>query len=1169
MHFSALVTALAGLATALPSPEPHVVHEKRDGVLSWTKHSRAERSTILPVRIGLKQRNLEHGDRWLADISDPKSPNFGQHWSAEKVANAFMPHPDTSDKVTQWLTSSGIDASRLSHSKGRNWIEFDATVDEAEALLKTQYHTFQDKTTGGYRIACDSYSLPESLQQHVDFVMPTVQLDGLKPVAQAAPQYQSQAINITGLTGLANCSTLITIDCLRALYGIPVATTNHTGNQLGIAEWADYLYLPDLREFFSRFTSPKIPSTVAPEFISIDGGKPSNLTVAKLGEVVESALDFQTSYSIIYPQGIRLYQNGDSVNVDSVGTFNIFLDALDASYCTYEGGDQPYVDPAYPDPNEGGYTGPLQCGGAPLSNVFSVSYGQIEGALPRFYMERQCREWMKLALQGVSTIYASGDSGVANRYNSGYNNSCLDETNLYVDQFGKRFSPSFPNTCPYITNVGATTLLNSSIYGGEQAVADPNGALSFYSGGGFSDIFERPSWQDAAVKNYLKKYSPNYSEHIFNHSGRAFPDVSAIGLKVATVYLNQTLGVGGTSASAPIFASIITLLNEERLGQGKKPIGFLNPIIYAHPEIFNDITVGSNPGCGTAGFPTAPGWDPVTGMDSEHSLAQPDTILHQQAAHPSNIITKAQQLDLVERLAYRLRHDFGIGASGPDKDVVTVISYGQILLPAVFHAVIAAGGVYSAASPSSTVAELARQVEVGTSRLLICGAEHGDVAASAAGQCQLPPSNVLVLESEEGGWSLCGVDGGGKGGRGGGRNLLSPGLQQQRLTWERITDPVTLKQSLITILWSSGTTGLPKGVMLSHRNLVAETYITALSGRQWAARELEKGNELPAVEYRTLAHLPTSHIAGLFGYLIAPQYNGGTAIWMRKYSWGDMLTYLRQFPITAFYTVPSIYLRISKSREITDHFRHVVAASTGAAPMDGALMVSANAKLGDGKLPLIGQTWGLSETTGAITAMPKGESDDTGSISPILPSVELRMVDEEFRDVDPEVQEGELLVRSPLVTEGYWRNEKATKEAFHDGWFCTGDIGRLRGGRFYIVDRKKELLKYKGQQVAPAELENVLFTHPQIKEAAVVGIPAPDDPGTDLPRAYVVPQESENALTEDDVKRWVKERLAPYKQLRGGVVFVDEIPKNAIGKFLRRELRDRAKKEVLSNKAKL
>lgn len=186
-------------------------------------------------------------------------------------------------------------------------------------------------------------------------------------------------------------------------------------------------------------------------------------------------------------------------------------------------------------------------------------------------------------------------------------------------------------------------------------------------------------------------------------------------------------------------------------------------------------------------------------------------------------------------------------------------------------------------------------------------------------------------------------------------------------------------------------------------------------------------------------------------------------------------------------------------------------------------------------------------------------------------------MDEDYNDVEPG-QEGEMLVRSPLVTQGYFNNPQATKDSFHGDWFCTGDIGVMRDGKFYIVDRKKasepciihpqsdlttllqELLKYKGLQVAPAEIENLLFTHPKIQEAAVVGVNLPDDPGTDLPRAYVVADRSQ--VTEDEIKEFVKERLAPYKQLRGGVVFVSELPKNAVGKYLRRELRDRAKKEI-------
>jgi 4-coumarate--CoA ligase len=197
--------------------------------------------------------------------------------------------------------------------------------------------------------------------------------------------------------------------------------------------------------------------------------------------------------------------------------------------------------------------------------------------------------------------------------------------------------------------------------------------------------------------------------------------------------------------------------------------------------------------------------------------------------------------------------------------------------------------------------------------------------------------------------------------------------------------------------------------------------------------------------------------------------------------------------------------------------------------------------------------------------MPRGASDISGSISPVLPNMEMRIVDDDYNDV-PQGSPGEIIVRGPFVTNGYFNNPEATTGTFRDGWFCTGDIAVDRDGKFYIVDRKKELIKYKGLQIAPAEIENLLITHPQILEAAVVGIPI--EGGSEVPRAYVVLRES-RILSEDDVKAFVKDRLAAYKHLRGGVRFIDELPKNAVGKILRRELRDRAKAEEGGVKAKL
>ena len=148
---------------------------------------KAQPEEVLPVRIGLKQQNLHNAEQYLMDVSDPRSPNYGRHWSADKVAETFAPLKETTEKVTKWLLETGIGEHRISHSQGRNWLQFDASVSEAESLFNTEYYIYEHKRDGGYRIACDEYHLPRDIQDHVDFAMPTIQLDGLKPIAQAHP----------------------------------------------------------------------------------------------------------------------------------------------------------------------------------------------------------------------------------------------------------------------------------------------------------------------------------------------------------------------------------------------------------------------------------------------------------------------------------------------------------------------------------------------------------------------------------------------------------------------------------------------------------------------------------------------------------------------------------------------------------------------------------------------------------------------------------------------------------------------------------------------------------------------------------------------------------------------------------------------------------------------
>ncbi|TID22857.1 putative acyl-coenzyme A synthetase [Venturia nashicola] len=501
-------------------------------------------------------------------------------------------------------------------------------------------------------------------------------------------------------------------------------------------------------------------------------------------------------------------------------------------------------------------------------------------------------------------------------------------------------------------------------------------------------------------------------------------------------------------------------------------------------------------------------------FDSEYSASQEDALLHVSAYQPSHSITKAQLRLYSEQIAYGLRHQYGIGAEGPYKDVVTVLSSGQPYVPAVLFGVVAAGGVFSAASHSFTPRELARQIEQGKSDLLICSNDVKNIGLSAAEICGLSPDRVVVMGASPS-WSLKSADG------------QVAVTTEERLPFRRVTNKKELKQSLIMLLWTA-----PK--------LAAGETFTSM---------------------RMLAHLPIAHIAGVIGYLTGPLLVGGTVYWLRKFQWDHFLKYSKEYKVTALYTVPSIYLRIAKSEEVTDHFECVEAASTGAALMDEELQKAANKKLGRGGTTFIGQTWGLSETTGAVTFMPKGEMDDTGSISPVMPGMQIRCVDEDFLDVDPG-KPGELVVQGDIVTNGYYNNPKATKESFRDGWFCTGDIAVERNGKFYIVDRKKEIFKYKGLQIAPAELEGLLDTHPLIQEAAVVGLPKQGE--GELPRAYVVADPSK--ISEEEIKAFVASRAAPHKQLRGGVVFVKELPKNAIGKILRRELREQAKMEMRTSK---
>lgn len=414
-------------------------------------------------------------------------------------------------------------------------------------------------------------------------------------------------------------------------------------------------------------------------------------------------------------------------------------------------------------------------------------------------------------------------------------------------------------------------------------------------------------------------------------------------------------------------------------------------------------------------------------------------MIHAEARNETNCLTKIETATLIRRLAYVLKNEFGIGASGAGKDVVTFICSNHLLGPSLFFAVIGSGGIYSSASTALTVLELAQQLQQSKSHLIIASEDMAGTALEASHIAHIVPERVLVLH------------------RMGLERALAPSVDRSRnylrgtkeLSWERITDEKILESRVVALLFSSGTTGVPKGVCLSHKNFVAEAVITQTAIGAYLDRT-GRQNQVD-FEYRTIAHLPTAHISGLQGYFINATMTGGTVFWMPNYVFEDFVQAARKHRPTFISTVPSIYLRIAKSPSVSVEFHSLEHAQSGAAPMGPDLQ-----KLAETKLKCkISQAWGLTETTGAVTWLPWDREDDTASISQLLPNTRLKIVDNAGAPVR-DGHAGEILVRGPNVTMGYWQNPKATAEAFTGaGWFRTGDIGARRDGKFYIVDRKK------------------------------------------------------------------------------------------------------------------
>ncbi|TCO46084.1 acyl-CoA synthetase (AMP-forming)/AMP-acid ligase II [Kribbella antiqua] len=467
------------------------------------------------------------------------------------------------------------------------------------------------------------------------------------------------------------------------------------------------------------------------------------------------------------------------------------------------------------------------------------------------------------------------------------------------------------------------------------------------------------------------------------------------------------------------------------------------------------------------------------------------------------------QLDVMSRRVAAGFAELGIRHG----DVIALYSPNTILYPVVFYGATRAGATVTTVNALYTADELHKQLVDSKAKLLVTISLFLPVATAAVEGTDV--TEIFVCDAAEGYRSVMEL-------------VASTGPEP-----EVTIDPA---EDVAVLPYSSGTTGAAKGVMLTHRNIA-----TNIAQAEVMIKVAE--------DERIIAILPFFHIYGLTVLMNLPLRLGATVVVLPKFDLDQFLKTLEAQRITRAFVAPPVVLALAKHPAVDgvdlSALKYVMSA---AAPLDGELAEACAKRLG---LHAVLQAYGMTELSPGTHSVPQDDQEPPpGAVGKLFPSTEMRLVGADGNDA----AEGEIWIRGPQVMKGYLGRPAETEATIdRDGWLHTGDIGRMDDrGYLYVVDRVKELIKYHGYQVPPAELEAVLLTDERIADAAVIGV---QSEGNEVPKAFVVPMPGVQ-LTEDDVIEYVSARVAPYKKVRQ-VEFIEAVPKAASGKILRRELRAR------------
>ncbi|CAK3804726.1 tripeptidyl-peptidase 1 precursor [Lecanosticta acicola] len=598
-----LLCALGTLTAvhALPRARSnYAVKERHHVPRTWSRVGEASKSDMIHLQIGLKQQNEGEIERHLVEVSDPSHQRYGQHLSPAEIHEIIAPSQETQDLVKEWLAEHGV--TNAVHNHAKDFIHVLVPIEKAEQMLQTSYSTFRH-ADGSEISRAPEWSLPQHLHEHIDVVQPTTSFFRPRPKRNVdshseliGPSYPASWWESYGrwhygkgrpsysgsgagpIAAICNAS-FVTPDCIRTLYGtydykpqVPqknaVAHTNYLN---------ETSYRADDHKFLQTFRPEAANASYSFENVIIANANndqgPYTATQLAAGKNEEANLDSQQILSITWPTTFKTYSTGGSPpftpDVSSpTDTNEPYLTWLD------------YV-----------------LGQSDLPQVISTSYGDDEQTVPESYANKACSGFAQLGARGISVLFSSGDAGV------GGDGECFSNDGKNTSMF----LPAFPAGCPWVTAVGATK-------GGDTSFLPEAAVTRFASGAGFSNYFGAPKYQQSTVNAYVKSLNGLY-DGLYNKSGRGYPDVAAQGNHDVIVWNGTIRTIGGTSASSPTFAGVISLVNDALIAKGKPTLGFLNPWIYSGAyKALTDVTVGSSFGCNTDGFPAQAGWDAVTGF---------------------------------------------------------------------------------------------------------------------------------------------------------------------------------------------------------------------------------------------------------------------------------------------------------------------------------------------------------------------------------------------------------------------------------------------------------------------------------------------------------------------------------------------------------------------------